>query len=185
MRTSLIGAAAAGLTAAAAALTLALSGPATAASAALTDPDDVNHGVDLRAVRVVNGDKYLKIVLTHENLRRSPSSGAGGAVYIDTDPADKGPELVFAGGYFVGTDYQLLRTEGFGVKNWGKRVKAFHDLTLDFAEEKTRMRISRKALGGAGDVRVAVRVGGERKDGTQVVDWLGEPRSFTPWVARG
>ena len=30
----------------------------------------------------------------------------------DTDPADPGPEYVFAGGYFVGTDYQLLEVDG-------------------------------------------------------------------------
>jgi len=35
--------------------------------------------------------------------------------------------------------------------------------------------------------RIAVRVSGTRADGSSsgLVDWLGEPRSFTPWVARG
>ena len=172
----------------AAAAALALGGfaaPANAASIGVTDPADANHGVDLRAVRVVNGDKNLRIVLNHANLRRSPKSAAGGAVYIDTDPADKGPEFVFVGGYFEGTDYQLLRTEGFGVKKWKGVVSGFHIMTLDYDKEQTRMRMSRKAIGGAGKVRVAVKVSGERKDGTDVVDWLGEPRSFTPWVARG
>jgi opacity protein-like surface antigen len=181
MNKTLIGAA----VAAAAALALGSGAPASAASIGVTDPADVDHGVDLRAVRVVNGDNVLKIVLNHDDLRRSPRSGAGGAVYIDTDPADKGPELVFVGGYFAGTDYQLLHTEGFVVKKWGDPVKGFHELTLDYVKDKTRMRISRGALGNVGDVRVAVRVAGDRPDGTHVVDWLGEPRSFTRWVARG
>ena len=171
--------------AAAAALALGFAAPAAASSIGVTDPADVDHGVDLRAVRVANGDENLRIVLNHTDLRRSPRSGAGGAVYIDTDPADRGPELVFVGGYFAGTDYQLLHTEGFGVKKWGDVVDGFHQLTLDYDKDKTRMVISRAALGNVGDVRVAVRVAGERPDGTHVVDWLKEPRSFTPWVSRG
>lgn len=83
----------------------------------MKDPADIHHGVDLRAV-VVDHDTALTITLTHTNLRRDPSTGAGGAVYIDTDHADAGPELVFLGGYFEGTDYQLVRTEGFGRRNW-------------------------------------------------------------------
>jgi hypothetical protein len=162
-----------------------LAAPANAASIGVTDPADVNHGVDLRAVRVVNGDKNVGIVLNHTNLRRSPKSGAGGAVYIDTDRVDPGPEFVFVGGYFEGTDYQLLHTEGFGVKSWGQPVTGFHVMTLDYDKEQTRMRMSRNALGKPGKIRVAVRVSGERTDGTSVVDWLGEPRSYTRWVARG
>jgi hypothetical protein len=170
---------------AAAALTLGLAAPATAASIAVTDPADVRQGVDLRAVRVDNGERNLTIQLSHTNLRRDPRAGMGGAVYIDTDPADRGPELVFVGGFFVGTDYQLRATEGFGVHNWKAPVRGFYEMKLDYAKERTRMTISRKALGGAAKVRVAVRVAGRRTDGTQVVDWLGAPRSFTRWVARG
>jgi hypothetical protein len=49
------------------------------------------------------------------------------------------------------------------------------------------MRVSRAALGKPARVRVAVRVSGTRSDGSSagLVDWLGEPRSFTRWVARG
>jgi hypothetical protein len=185
MRKTFIGtAAAAVVTATTCALTL--SGPAAqAASIGIADPADANHGVDLRAVRVTNGDNVVRIVLTHANLRRDPRSGAGGAVYLDTDPADRGPELVFVGGYYEGTDYQLLHTEGFGRKRWGAPVEGSYLMRLDYDAEQTRMRISREALGADGKVRVAVRVSGERREGTQVVDWLGEPHSFTPWVARG
>ena len=95
--------------AAAAALTLGLAAPASADSIGLRDPADINHGVDLRAVHVVNGERNLRIVLNHTNLRRDPRTGAGGAVYIDTRAADRGPEFVFVGGYFEGTDYQCWR----------------------------------------------------------------------------
>jgi hypothetical protein len=180
MRKTLIGAAAT-----AAALTLTLAAPANAERFGIDDPIESGHGVDLLAVSVVNAEKNLRVVLTHKNLRRDPRTGAGGAFYIDTDPDDKGPELVFAGGYFDGTDYQLVATEGFGVDNWKAPVKGYYRMTLDYAKETTRMVISRRALGGADDVRVAVRVGGQRTDGTQVVDWMGKPRSFTLWLDRG
>ncbi len=175
MRKTLIGAAAT-----AAALTFSLAGPASAERFGIDDPIESGHGVDLVAVSVVNAQKNLRIVLTHNNLRRSPAAGAGGSVYIDTDPENKGPELVFTGGYFAGTDYRLLSTEGFGVGKWGEPVDGFYDMKLDYAREKTLIRISRKALGGADAVRVAVRV-----SDNEIVDWMGKPRSYSLWLARG
>jgi hypothetical protein len=171
----------------AAALTLGLVGPATAARYGVDDPADTGHGSDLRAVQVRNGDHRLVITTFHTNLRRDPSTGSAGAVFIDTDRRDKGPEYVFVGGYYEGTDYQLLHTDGFGAKKWGKPVKGRYSMTVDYKADTVRMSMSRKALGDAGKVRVAVRVSGTRTDGTSkgLVDWLGQAHSFTPWIARG
>lgn len=171
----------------AAVLTLGLAAPASASSIGVTDPQDTFHGSDLRAVRVKNGDHNVVVVTNHDNLRRDPRTGASGAVYVDTDPSDKGPEFVFVGGYYEGTDYQFLHTEGFGHKNWGTPVTGSYEMTVDYAKDRVRMRMSRQALGSPDDVRVAVRVSGTRTDGTStgLVDWLGEPRSFTEWVAKG
>ena len=177
--------AAAAITAAAALGLGALDAPASAASLRVTDPADVAHGVDLRAVRVVNDDRSVRIVLDHADLRPAPASGAGGTVYLDTDPADRGPELVLVGGFYDGTDYQLLHTEGFGRSRWGRPVDGSYLMRLDYDREQTRIRISRAAVGTEGAVRVAVRVSGKRADGTSVVDWLGQSHSFTRWVARG
>jgi hypothetical protein len=49
------------------------------------------------------------------------------------------------------------------------------------------MRMSQQALGKPEEMRTSVRVAGTRSDGTNhgLVDWLGEPRSFTDWVAKG
>ena len=170
-----------------AALTLGIAAPANAASIVVKDPQDTHHGSDLRSVVVRNGERNVVVVTKHTNLRRDPASGSGGAVFIDTDPNDRGPEYVFVGGYFVGTDYALLKTEGFAQKFWGAPVKGSYEMTIDYAKETVRMRMSRKALGHPGDVRVAVRVSGTRTDGTSkgLVDWLGEPRSFTERIARG
>jgi hypothetical protein len=168
------------------ALTMTVAGPASAASIGMKDPVDIYHGVDLKSV-VVDHGADLKITTTHLGLRRDPRTGSGGAIYIDTNRNDAGPELVFVGGYFEGTDYQLLRTEGFGSKNWEAPVDGFYVMNVDYDKEHVRMRISRDALGTTDEVRVAVRVSGTRTDGTShgLVDWLGEPRSFTPWVAQG
>ena len=165
-------------------LTVGLAGPASAESARVTDPADVRHGVDLRAVRVNHGPYNLRVTLQHKNLRRDHRSGASGAVYIDTDPDDRGPELVFVGGFFEGTDYILLETEGFGPRKWGEPVEASYKMTLDYTKEQTKMRISRAALGRPDRARVAVKVGGDRRDGTRVVDWMRKPFAYTPWVAR-
>ena len=171
----------------AAALTLGIAGPANAASIGVKDPQDTFHGSDLRAVQLKNGDNHVVVVTNHTNLRRDPKTGSSGAVYVDTDRSDKGPEFVFVGGYFEGTDYQLLHTEGFGRKNWGAPADGTYEMTIDYAKDRVRMRMSRETLGNPGKVRVAVRVSGTRTDGTSrgLVDWLGEPRSFTQWVAKG
>jgi len=170
---------------AAVALTLGVAAPASAAAIVVEDPVESGHGVDLHSVRVGNGEENLRVVLTHTNLRRDPRTGSSGVVYVDTDPTDKGPEFAFVGGFFEGTDYQLVTTEGFGAKNWGDAVEGSYRMVLDYSEEKTRIRISQEALGDVDEVRVAVRVSGRRTDGTTVVDWLSMPRSFTGWVARG
>ena len=171
----------------AAALTLGLAGPASAASIGVKDPQDTFHGSQVRAVQLINNDRNVVVVTSHTNLRRDPRTGSGGAVYLDTDPGDKGPDFVFVGGFFEGTDYQLVRTEGFGVEKWLAPVDGSYEMTVDYARDRVRMRMSRTALGQPEEVRIAVRVAGTRTDGTStgLVDWLGEPRSFTPWVARG
>ena len=91
------------------------------------------------------------------------------------------------GGFFQGTDYQLLRTDGFGVKKWGQPVNGSWEMTVNYVKDRVRFRMAQPALGTPDEVRIAVRVAGTRRDGTSsgLVDWLGEPKSFTEWVARG
>ena len=170
----------------AAALTLTQLAPATADGIGVADPADLHHGVDLRSVVVDHKANNLVVTTTHTNLRESFRTGSGGAVFIDTDPTDAGPEYVVVGGYFVGTDYSLLHTDGFAGSTWGDPVEGSYRMTVDYDKEQVRTRISREALGSPEQVRVAVRVAGTRTrtDGsTTRRDWLGDPRSFTEWVA--
>lgn len=171
--------------AAAALLSTSLAAPAGADSIGVKDPADVGHGVDLRAVQVDNGAKHLRIVLHHTNLRPGFRTGSSGSAYIDTDASDPGPELVFTGGYYQGSDYQLLETEGFGVKQWGDPVSGSYRLRPDYAKDQVRMRLSQKIVGDTDRVRVSVKVAGYRTDGSTVTDWLGQPFGWTEWVERG
>ncbi|MEZ0579338.1 hypothetical protein [Nocardioides sp. MH1] len=154
----------------------------------IDDPDDSPHGSDLHAVDIRNGADDLVVVTTHDNLRRDPSTGSAGAIFISTDPEDLGPEYVFVGGFTDGTDYQLVHTEGFAVSQWGDPVEdGDYRMKVDYKADTVRFKISRAAIGDATDVRIAVRVGGSRTDGTTrgLTDWLGQPRAFTPWIAQG
>lgn len=182
MRTTILGTAALSV----AALALSHLAPANADGIGVADPADLDHGVDLRSVVIDHGATNVVVTTTHKNLRPSFRTGSSGAVYLDTDELDAGPEYVFVGGYFVGTDYTLVHTEGFGNRQWGDPVDGSYRMRLDYTREHVRMRISREAIGSPEQVRVAVRVSGTRRDGTSqgLVDWLGEPRSFTEWVAQ-
>ena len=182
MRTTILGSATLAL---AATLALTQLAPASADSIGVKDPKDLAHGADLRSVQVEHKARNIVVTTTHTDLRESFRSGSSGAVYLDTDPADPGPEHVFAGGYFVGTDYQLVEVDGFSNASWGEPVEGSYAMRIDYDREQVRMRISRAALGSPDEVRVAVKVAGSRPDGSNTRrDWLGEPRSFTEWVAQ-
>ena len=182
MRTTTMSAAALSV----AALTLSTMAPASADAIGVKDPADYPHGVDLRSVVVEHNSRNVVVTTTHRNLRPSFRSGSSGAVFIDTDASDAGPEYVFVGGFFEGTDYSLLRTEGFHHSTWGNPVRGSYRMRLDFTKEQVRMRMSRAAIGSPKRVRVAVSVSGTRPDGTTIrrVDWLRSPRQFTRWVAQ-
>ena len=180
-RTTIIGVAALS----AAALMLTQLAPASADGIGVQDPQDLDHGVDLRSVVVEHGARNVVVTTTHTDLQESYLSGSSGAVFLDTDPSDTGPEYVFSGGYFLGTDYVLLHTDGFATKKWGEPVEGSYRMKLDFDAEHVRMRISRGAIESPDEVRVAVRVAGTRPNGKDTArDWLGAPRGFTDWVAQ-
>ena len=132
-----------------------------------------------------HGARNVVVTTTHTDLVESFRSGSSGAVFLDTDPGDTGPEYVFAGGYFVGTDYTLLTTDGFATSTWGEPVEGSYRMKIDYDADQVRMRISRDAIGSPDEVRVAVRVAGTRPNGKDTrKDWLVAPRTFTDWVAQ-
>lgn len=172
----------------AAALSLTLAAPAHAELYGVDDPRDTSHGSDVIALSVRNGTENVAVTTYHENLRRDPATGSSGAVYVDTDRDDRGPEYVLVAGFYEGTDYVLRATDGFGPQRWGDPVEqGDYLMRVDYRKDRVHLRISRAALGDPGSIRVAARVSGTRSDGSSdgLVDWVGTPRAFTPWLARG
>ena len=91
---------------------VAVAAPAAAATGTFSDAaGDVDHGVDVRSVEVVN-EKNVRVVVRHDDLVRSFRSGASMTVFLDTDRSEPGPEYGLAGALFVGGDYGLLPTVG-------------------------------------------------------------------------
>ncbi|WP_296604108.1 hypothetical protein [Nocardioides sp.] len=170
----------------AAALPLLAAAPASAEQFGIDDPKESTHGSDLIALQVRNGAENVDVTTMHADLRRAPATGSAGTIYVDTDRDDRGPEYVFVGGFYAGTDYRLLETEGFGKAAWGDPIEnGDYIMRVSYDKDRVRIRMSRAALGNPDDVRVAVRISGTRAGGGSVVDWAGKPRSFTPWLAQG
>lgn len=171
----------------AAALAIGFAGPANAERYGIDDPQDTYHGSDIRSLDVRNGQENLHVVSIHEGLHRDPRTGSGGTVYIDTDRSDHGPEYVVTAGYFEGTDYVLSETEGFGHRQLGEPVEnGDYIMHVDYRKDRVHLTISQPAIGDPADVRVAMKASGNRTDGTSegLTDWVGEPRTYTPWIAR-
>jgi hypothetical protein len=172
----------------------AAAGAAFAQSTAFADAHgDMTQGADIRKVRVTNGEEVLRVNVRHRDLVKSFRSGSSIAVFIDTDAARSGPEYVFQGATFEGGDYALLPAKGF--KADGNRQVPLHGgsylMKLDFVEDVARISIDQVVIGSPDTVRVEVKTGaellpaGSTTPGQNEVDWLGTPKSFTPYVAKG
>jgi hypothetical protein len=169
-----------------------LAGTATAEIDTFKDArGDLDHGADLHRVRVVN-EKDVRVRVVHDDLRRSWRSGSSLALFLDTDRTRKGPEFVFLGGTFEGSDYALLPAKGW--KRAGDRQVPLHggsyEMKLDYAKDTAIIRFDREVLGKPGAVRVEVKTAGQMVSTGDAPaptsrDWLGRPRHFSPWVARG
>ena len=172
----------------------AAAGAAFAQSTAFADAHgDMKQGADIRKVRVTNGEEALRVNVRHRDLVKSFRSGSSIAVFIDTDAARSGPEYVFQGATFEGGDYALLPAKGF--KADGNRQVPLHGgsylMKLDYVEDVARISIDQVVIGSPDRVRVEVKTGaellpaGSTSPGQNEIDWLGTPKSFTPYVAKG
>lgn len=157
-------------------------GGATAAATSVEDPlGDIAGGVDLLRVTTTHAKK-VTVILEHRNLRPSYKSGAGGQIFFDTDPAKAGPEFILSAGLYQGTDYSLNRAKGW--KPVGETLTCNYRMTLDYAAETTKVVVGRGCLGKPEEVRIAVKVGVDKKNVSEV-DWLTGKRVFGDWVAKG
>ena len=66
--------------------------PASADGLEVSEAQDLDHGVDLRSVALRHTTDNIVVTTTHTDLVQSYRSGSSGAVFLDTDPSDTGPE---------------------------------------------------------------------------------------------
>ena len=164
---------------------LALAVPAGAETVAFQDArGDIDHGADVRSVRVVN-EAAVRVKVRHDDLVRSFRSGSGIKVFLDTNRGQAGPEYIFLGGTFEGSDYALIEAEGWKpASRRAEPLECGYIMKLNYADDIANIKLDRDCLGNPDEVRVAVRTSGDTGDGF-VHDWLGDRRELTRWVARG
>ena len=158
-------------------------GSAPAPGAAVVTEDqagDIDAGVDLRKVRLANRD-MVRVVLKHDDLVPHPEYGVGASIFLDTDPAQKGPEFQFIGGLFQGTDYMLAEADGWRLGKTVNMKKCFYIMKLDYEAERTVVRLEPGCLGDPEKVRIAVKATADSAEGA-AHDWLGSRRAFTGWA---
>ena len=153
---------------------LGLAPPAGAATATFKDAhgDMQGHGADLYSVRVVN-EKSVRVLLKHDDLIKSPTSGSSFVVYLDVKPKVAGPEFAFVGGSYQGADYQLVRTDGWKIGRTAHTMQCDYRLRLNYDTDVAKLVIDPACLGDPSKIRVAVKTGGDLAGGGTVRDWLG------------
>lgn len=169
--------------AALATLALGVAAPAMAEKIGVSDPADASASLsDIRRVTVDHGLEQVFVKVRFTELEPTSDGGPSSlAILLDTNSHKRGPEFRLGTGLQTGTDYQLMR-----VKDWksvGEPLTCDHRLRLDFAANAAKFRAARTCLGNPDEVRVGVKMT-DLYDGSHPIhDWLGEPRSFTTWVA--
>lgn len=153
--------------------------PAYADKARYADPADASASrTDLRAVQVDHRATRLVVKLRFADLRRRSSGGPSGlTILIDTRSDRAGAEFRLTTGLQSGTDYQLMKVRRGQVV--GEPLTCEHRVRLDFAGDRLTFTAARDCLQSPQGVRIGVKMRDEFDSSHPVVDWLGEPRSWT------
>ena len=165
------------------ALAVGVFSPAAAQRTSFPDPADMGGASlnDIRRVTVDHRVDRLVVTVRFVDLRRDSEGGpASLTMLFNTRSAQAGPEFRLTSGLYDGTDYQLMRVrDGRPV---GEPLTCAHHVTLDPAADTLRFRAARSCLDLPTRVRTGVKMTDEYDASHPVTDWLGERRSFTPWV---
>ena len=160
--------------------------PASAEQASYADPADMGGASlnDLRRVAVNHDtDRFSVRVKVVDLRRRSEAGPAGLTIRIDTRSGRSGPEYRLTTGLYSGTDYQLMRVrDGKAV---GEPLTWDHTVRLGFATDVVRFSADRSCLDTPDRARVSVKMTDLYDGSHPVTDWLGEPGSWTSWLAAG
>ena len=157
--------------------------PAAAERAGFSDPADVGGASlnDIRHVRVDHRADGLDVTVRFADLRRRSGGGpAGLTIRFDTRSRRYGPEFQLTSGLYAGTDYQLMKVRA--NRTVGEPLSCPHRVRLDFGKDRLRFHATSGCLGSPSRVRIGVKMTDEFDGSHPVTDWLGEPRSYTPWV---
>jgi hypothetical protein len=172
--------------AAAAALTAGLVGlgaPAQAERYSIDDPADASGSLnDIYGLTVNHGLKKVKFAIRVDDLRRVSSAGA--TLFFNTDPDDPGPEYALATGLSSGTDYALLRVEGWRGAGSGP-LNCNYDLALDYRDDVVRGYVSRGCLKKPATVAAAVKMVDAADSSHLIRDWAPATRTFGLPIAPG
>lgn len=170
-------------TAVALALPLLTAAPSHAEVVAVPDGDDSTMAADIHRVRVAHRQKSVRVRVTFDDLRAAIEPGQGLSLWLDTDPADKGPEYRLVSGLNRGTDYSF-----FKVNRWagtGRTMVCNYNLKINWKKDFVVFAAARKCLGKPKTVAVAVKASEQATGGDPQVDWMAGVRTFSPAAARG
>jgi hypothetical protein len=156
-----------------------VAGPAYAEKARFADPADATASLDdIRSVVVDHRTAQLVVKVRVTDLRRRSTGGPSGlTMLLDTRADRAGAEFRLTTGLQSGTDFQLMKVRGGEAV--GEPLTCDHHLRLDFVEDRLSFAASRECLGSPVSVRIGVKMRDEFDGSHPVVDWLGEPRSWT------
>lgn len=157
---------------------------ATAASRWFSDAHgDVKSSVDIHHVRLLNGTPQIPAVrVTVE--QRELRAGDGFDVWLDTDPADPGPE--FRSAWFANSDsLGVSKVESFSDQGDPVFCPRFRVRSAqDDPGESSHVFIPRPCLENPGAVRISVRAVRTFAH-TSAKDWAPGVLNFYSWVPRG
>jgi len=167
-------------------LTIALIGlasPAQAERYSVDDPADASGSLnDIYGLTLVHGEKRVRFVIAVDDLR--PVSNAGATLFLNTNPQDKGPEYALSTGLASGTDYALVRIEGW-EDNRGKRLNCDYDLRLKYKNDVVVGSIKRTCLKSPDTVAAAVKMVDTFDASHTIRDWAPGKKKFGLAVAAG
>ncbi|QIX26440.1 hypothetical protein ncot_07360 [Nocardioides sp. JQ2195] len=159
-------------------------GTAHAQTTKVDDPADATGSLaDIRTVRVRHGVDQVRVRATFTDLRKHGGGVTSAAVFIDTRPGRKGPELALVTGLEYGTDYTLVK-----VRRWkfvGEPITCDHRLRLDYRRDLMTFRVARSCFEDPRRVRVAMRMDDFTDRSHLITDWMTGRRQFTEWLTRG
>ena len=156
--------------------------PAHAEFFAIDDPADATASLtDITGLEANHGKENLLVKVRFAELMSS--SAAGVSVFIDTDRAAKGPELVLSSGLGDGTDFVLTEADGWHGSD--DRVRCDYSARPKWGSDVFRAVISRECFDRLPSVRVSVKMVDEADGSHPVVDWVPKRHGWSLPIGSG